>query len=121
MRIAYPDARGILTLGYGHRLSVPISLRAAELILDDDIGETIGQLATRFPWVNTLSDVRQAVMGDLAFNLGTAGLAEFTRMIAALKLGDYATAADEMRASAWAAQVGTRAHVLAERMRTGVE
>jgi lysozyme len=120
-RIAYPDSRGILTLGYGHRLSVPISVRAADLILDDDIGDMLGALPLRFPWVNRLNDIRQAVLGDMAYNLGVSGLAAFTQMLAAVQAGDYATAADQMLQSAWATQVGTRAHVLAERMRTGVE
>ena len=71
-------------------------------------------------WTNTLTDVRQCVIGSMAFNLGLGGVAEFTTMIAALKIGDYAGAAEAMLASAWARQVGTRAHVLAERMRTGV-
>jgi lysozyme len=120
VRVGYLDSRGQGTIGYGHKLSEPISLRAANLILDDDLAAVVGQMQTRMTWTNTLTDVRQCVIGSMAFNLGLGGVSEFTTMIAALKIGDYAGAADAMLASAWARQVGTRAHVLAERMRTGV-
>lgn len=120
-RVAYADSRGLLTIGYGHALSRPLSLRACELILDDDVADTIGQLAIRFPWVDGLDDVRACVLADMAFNLGTAGLAAFTKVMGAVQSGDYGIAADEMLNSRWSLQVGARAHTLAERMRTGQE
>jgi len=63
--------------------------------------------------------VRQAVLVDMAFNLGRAGLASFQKMRAALALGDFERAAAEMLDSLWARQVGRRARELAEMMQTG--
>jgi len=44
---------------------------------------------------------------------------KFEKMLAALKIGDWDTAANEMRNSRWAEQVGQRAVTLATMMREG--
>ncbi|MFQ5421037.1 MAG: hypothetical protein ACE5EY_11830, partial [Anaerolineae bacterium] len=56
---------------------------------------------------------------NMAFNLGRTRLARFGKMWAAIHIGDYALAAEEMLDSRWARQVGERAHRLAEMMRDG--
>ena len=71
------------------------------------------------PWARALSPERQAVLVNMAFNLGIAGLLAFKRMLAACERGEYAAAAREMLDSVWAKQVGARAVRLAEQMRTG--
>ncbi len=54
------------------------------------------------PWRKGLSKARQKALISMAFNLGVEGPMGFTKMLSAL-------AAEEMLASKWAAQVGTRA------------
>ena len=66
-----------------------------------------------------LNPNRQAVIIDMAFNLGFGGLREFVKMITAVQESRYDDAADEMLASKWAKQVGNRAKKLAGMMRSG--
>ncbi len=74
----------------------------------------------RWPTFTKLDEARQLVIANMAFNLGLGGLMLFTHMLAAVARGEYETAACEMLASAWAQQVGPRAHRLAKQMQTGV-
>jgi lysozyme len=55
----------------------------------------------------------------MAFNLGSAKLCAFHRMIEALSEGDFDEAATQMLNSRWAEQVGHRAIKLAQMMRYG--
>lgn len=116
----YLDGRGVPTIGIGHNLrDVPISDRAVAVIFDDDASDALADLETRLPWALGLSEPRQAVLVNMIFNLGVAGLLGFHRMLHACAAGKYDTAAAEMRASEWAGQVGDRAIELAEQMATG--
>lgn len=72
-------------------------------------------------WSAGLPDAIQGVLVDMAFNMGTGKLRGFRRMLAALEAKDYARAADEMRDSAWAIQVGKRDDELIRIMRQGGE
>lgn len=59
----------------------------------------------------------KAILTNMAFNLGKRGLKGFRKMLAAIKLGDWGTAANEMENSKWFNQVGDRSKRLVERMR----
>ena len=63
--------------------------------------------------------VRTEVILNMAFNLGLTRLQKFKKMIAALRIRDYETAAIEMKDSKWYNQVGSRAKRLTGQMRTG--
>ena len=116
----YRDTVGKLTIGYGRNLEdVGISLEEAELMLEHDLDRAIQAAREVIPGFDELDEVRQAVLVDMAFNLGRAGLAGFRRFRAALALGDFERAASEMLDSLWARQVGRRAEELAEMMRSG--
>jgi lysozyme len=117
----YTDTRGRLTIGVGRNLSdAGLTEYEATYLLDNDIDRTIRGLAVRYPtWFPQLDPVRQAVLVNMAFNLGLAGVAGFMRMIAAVATGQYGQASDEMMDSAWARQVGARAGELSAQMRTG--
>lgn len=56
-----------------------------------------------------LTPPRQAIITDMAYNLGKSRLAGFKRMRAAIIAGDYARAAEEMKDSLWYRQTGRRA------------
>lgn len=114
---------GYPTIGYGHNLAArPITKPIAEAMLEQDLDATIDELrASLFTagWFDALDPIRQAVVIDMAFNLGVRGIGEFARMRQALAAKHYAMASKEMLRSRWADQVGARARELALIMQTG--
>ena len=62
----------------------------------------------------TLSEVRQEVLVNLAFNLGEPRLRRFAKMIIAIQESDWEEAADEMLDSKAAKQTGKRYNRLAQ-------
>lgn len=120
---AYQDSEGYWTIGVGRlidqRRGGGISEAEAMLLLDNDLARVEQAVYARWPWVAWLSDVRQRVILDMAFNLGLDGLAHFTATLTAVQAGAYEAAADQMLKSLWAKQVKGRAVRLAEMMRTG--
>lgn len=115
--LPYEDTEGHLTIGYGHNLDVPLSDKAIEQILLDDIATAESELDRIFPDWRDLSESRQNVLVDMMFNLGAPRYLSFVKFWAAMREEDYQTAAEEMVDSKWAIQVGTRAEVLADMMR----
>ena len=119
----YFDVVGVKTVGVGHNLKAkplgllyPIDDEMVDRILLLDIADVFEELDDRLPWWRELSEVRQRVLVNMAFNLGVAGLLGFRNTLAAVKDGRYADAAAGMRASKWARQVGKRADRLANMM-----
>lgn len=110
----YQCTAGKNTIGYGRNLDDKgITLAEAEAMLDNDIRECVQDLAT-FSWWNDLTDLRQAALIDLRFNLGPARFRGFKMMIKALEMGDYTEAAHQVLDSNYAKQVGKRAQEVAE-------
>jgi len=117
----YPDSKGIMTIGVGHNLEDrPISDKAVEVILEDDLKDCSMDLFTHIPWTNTLDEVRRDVLINMCFNMGISRLMGFEKMLAAARNGNFQLAALEMLDSDWADQVGyNRSHELSMQMRTG--
>lgn len=117
----YRDLVGKLTIGVGRNLEdVGITEAEADYLLNGDVDRATRSLFARYPsWFTELDPIRQAVLVNMAFNLGLTRLAGFTHMLAALAGKQYGLAADEMITSKWALQVGDRAVELAAQMRTG--
>lgn len=116
----YECPAGYLTIGVGHNLeALPISERAARVILQDDLEMFATVLAERHPIVQTLDPVRYYTLLNLAFNIGLSGIEKFRKMWAAVERHDYDEAANQMYDSRWRTQVGNRATELIEQMRTG--
>lgn len=118
----YRDSEGYLTIGYGRLMDASrgggIAKDEAEYLLANDL-RTAERLCEGMPAYLDLSPARQAVLVNMCFNLGAAGLRQFKRLFSALIQQDYEHAASEMLASKWAGQVGSRAVRLAEQMKTG--
>ena len=116
----YLCTTGKLTLGYGRNLEdVGISEAEAEAMLITDIeiaAQDAESFATTAVW-DALSVTRQAVLINMAFNLGLSRLSQFKRMQANLARHAYDDAATEMLNSRWARQVPNRARRLADLMR----
>lgn len=120
--VMYRDSEGYFTIGYGRLLEPSrgggISKDEAEYLLANDL-RTAERLCEGMEPYLELSPVRQAVLINMCFNLGAAGLSQFRRFFGALIQQDYEHAASEMLNSRWAGQVGPRAVRLAEQMKTG--
>jgi lysozyme len=118
----YDDSVGIKTIGVGRNLEA-VGLRSeaeARFLLRSDILAVQTELRRELgSWIEDLNEVRQRVLLDMAFNLGTAGLMRFERTLAAVASRQYSSGAVEMLDSRWATQVGQRAHRLSKMMQTG--
>jgi lysozyme len=118
--IPYKDTMGKLTIGYGHNLADNgLKQKFADLVLDDDIADAVYELVSVHPWVEALDVPRQAVLIEMAFNMGMRRLSGFRQMLQAVRDREWDQAAVEMLDSVWADQVGNRAMRLAEQMRVG--
>jgi lysozyme len=116
----YHDSVGKLTIGFGRNLDERgISSAEAEMMLENDISETVAEVSRALPWALELDQARRAVLTNMAFNMGIGGLLGFRKALAAMRRGDWDLAAREMLDSKWATQVGARATRLATQMRTG--
>lgn len=115
----YKDSVGKLTIGVGRNLTdVGISMAEADLLLDNDITRAAAAVMARIPFAASLGEVRFAVLVNMAYNLGIAGLMKFTQFLADVEKGDFAVAAVEMLNSTWAQQVGARAERLSKQLET---
>jgi lysozyme len=115
----YKCTAGKWTIGVGRNLDdVPLAKHERMYLLESDISRLITNAQIHDIIVN-IDPVRQAVILDMAFNLGIKGLLKFKGMLEALKSGDYTTASLEMLDSRWATQVGHRATRLAYMMKSG--
>jgi len=120
---AYKDSLGYWTIGVGRlidrRKGGRLSDDEIDYLLANDIRRVDAELDARLPWWRGLDPVRQRVLQNMAFNLGTAGLLGFKNTLAAVKAKRWSDAAAGMLASKWARQVGERAERLAHMMKTG--
>lgn len=119
------NAQGRVTIGIGRNLSdAGISEAEAIFLLGSDISRTEAALDANIPWWRKLDDVRQAVLMDLAFDLGERDLGMFQRSLTAAQGGNYGLAAAELRATDWYKSVGhlagERGFNLAQAMESGV-
>ena len=111
-----------LTQGYGRNLEVHplIEEELRELNGDGTVSETVAEkwalrelldceikLIPNIVYKNQ-SPVRKAVLLDMCFNIGYAGLMKFKKMWLALGNKDYPEASRQMKDSAWYTQVGNR-------------
>lgn len=116
----YRDTVGKWTIGVGRNLDdVGISKSEAMMLLGADIDKVMAQLDEKLPWWRGMSEARQQVIANMAFNMGIETLLTFKNTLAAMKDGRYSEAANGMLASKWALQVGARAQRLAKMMREG--
>lgn len=118
---------GTLTIGYGHTGpdvypgQVITPDEAERLFQDDkrlallDSHNVLTKAAGSTNCWYMLGAARQAALADMAFNLGRARLAEFTKLLAALMAGNWQEASDQVlyrekpAPSKWRREVGSRA------------
>jgi len=115
----YHCTADVLTIGYGRAIGTNgISKSEAEHLLRNDV-EGAASDARKYlgdTAFESLSVERQAVLVNMAFNLGINRLRGFKLLKQAILDGDYAEAKAQMLSSRWAEQVKGRATRLAEIM-----
>ena len=110
-----------LTIGVGRNIEdIGITEDEARYLLDNDILRVCEELDNAIAWWRNLSEVRQRIIVDMAFNLGTPTLMKFQKTLGYIQSEDYESAASEMLDSKWARQVGQRAERLSKAMATDV-
>lgn len=99
-RHAYKDSRGFTTIGIGRNVDKRNGpgLRDSEIehMLQNDIQEYFMELMQKLPFFKDLSFCRQDVLLDMRHNLGSKGFFDFRKMLSALSLQDYTSAAREI-------------------------
>lgn len=117
---AYEDHLGFATIGFGRliddRRGGGLTDVEAHILLEHDVANRIRALETRLPWYSDLSEPRQGVLLNMAFQLGVAGLMGFKKTLRLVQIGKYEDAADEMLRSKWSEQTPQRAKRLAQQM-----
>ena len=121
---AYADNLGFLTIGVGRlidkRKGGKLRDDEIDLMLANDIADRIAALEDWPAWKATAGNVaRQVALLSLAFQLGTAGLADFKNSLAMCAAGRWADAADNFMKSLWAKQTPARAKRVTDMIRTG--
>ena len=90
----YRCPAGKLSIGYGHNLDDKgITKDEADYIFKNDVLTATQELKDVFDFYPELSEVRQAVLLNMVFNMGLGRLLGFKKMIAAIEAKDYTEAA----------------------------
>ena len=113
--------KGNPTVGYGLALNVsPLTQDESLYLLRNRYQTIIPKLTTALDWFGTLDPARQAVFVSMAYQLGIAGLLQFTGTLHAAAIADWTNCAAHMLDSLWARQTPSRAQRMAEIIRTGI-
>lgn len=119
----YADHLGYLTIGVGRLLDVRkgggITHEESAYLLANDIRKKTAEVIQALPWAEHLDPVRFAVLQNMAFQLGLAGLLGFKNTLKHIQDGNYEQAAENMRLSKWASQTPARCNRLAKQLITG--
>ena len=96
-----------------------ITQSQSRALLDHDIDRCEADLDRHLPWWRGLDPVRQRVLLNMCFNMGIGTLLTFTRTLADIHAGQYASATLDMQQSKWHAEVKARAMRLEAMMAFG--
>lgn len=108
-RKPYKCTAGKTSIGIGRNLDdVGLSDDEIDYLFANDLKRAHAE-ASKYPWFAELSEVRQAAIVDMIFNLGPSRFAGFRNFIQAMSQKDYVWAAAELVASKWFLQVRRRA------------
>lgn len=113
----YDDHLNNPTIGYGTLL--PITEDEAELLLQHRLQIMIDELVNNKPFVTNLSDKRQEVLYEMAYQLGVPNTLKFKKMWEAIQNKDFDKAGIEMILSKWYEQTPNRVKQLAKNMVEG--
>jgi lysozyme len=125
----YLDHLNLPTFGIGHLVTeadpehgqsvgTKISEDRVRQVFNSDIESVVGDCDRAFDDFGSLPEGVQLVIANMMFNLGLPKFSRFKKMIRAMELGDWQSAADEMIDSKWYQQVTARARRLEAAMRS---
>lgn len=101
-RRGYRCSEGFWTIGIGHNTEgKDLSDRAIRVIFEDDLVDAVRDLDRIWPGWRDLSERRKRALVNMSFQLGGPRLAGFRKMWAAIRAGDFTTAAAEAKDSLW--------------------
>lgn len=104
-RFPYPDTKGYITIGIGYNLSTRgLSDNWINNQYEEDVRYFYNQLTEDFKWFRILDEIRQMVLIDMCF-MGYKAFKSFKKLLAAMEISDYRTAAYEIMNSKWAIDV----------------
>ena len=106
--------RGNPTIGIGRCLSSnPLTEDEIQYLLNGDCRNVIIFCTKTFEWFSLISEVRQAAICNMVFQLGENGFLKFKNFITLMANQDFKAAVVEAKKSAWYNQTQLRAdHVL---------
>jgi lysozyme len=130
---AYLDTRGVVTIGIGHtepglQLGTIWNGAMIDMTFDADVANKTAEVTKALPWFASLpgdaaddgtANARQAVLLQMAFQMGTSGLLGFRNTMASVRDERWHDAQAGMLQSQWARQTPKRVARLAEQMLTG--
>ena len=119
---AYQDSRSYWTIGVGRlideKLGGGLSDDEIDYLLANDLKRCEDE-AANYPFYAKMDEARKAVIISMLFQLGRPNFDKFQNFQAALLVGDFQLASNEMLNSLWARQTPNRANELSQMMRTG--
>lgn len=116
---------GKLTIGFGRNVTdMGVTKDEALLLLQNDIDRVAGELRTALPWFGRIDAVRQDALIDMGFNLGVLTgdppkLLRFHGTLDCMERGDWEGACQHLQQTPWRQQVGRRAEIVMQMIRTG--
>lgn len=116
----YRCSSGKMSIGYGLNLEAGITEEEATALLSMRVAGLRARCSLTFaPFWESLSDNRQDVLVNMAYNIGLRGVLGFRKMLLAITHRNFKRAAEEMLDSKWATQVKGRAEELSNIMLEG--
>ena len=105
---AYKDSLGYWTIGIGILIDKEkgggLLPEESAFIFNNRVKILKSELPKRISFFDKLSETRQAVLLNMAFQMGVNGLLGFKNTLKTIESGDYSKAAKEMLMSKWASQ-----------------
>ena len=122
-RSFYFDSLGYATIGIGRlidaRRNGGLSEAEIDFLFANDLAAKSAELDAALPWWRELDEVRGAVLQNMAFQMGTAGLLKFQNTLALIHAHQWEKAAQAMRNSLWYRQTPERAERLCQQIISG--
>lgn len=126
---AYKDTEGYWTIGYGHKINpdeqhlmdANLGEEEATQLLAKDAKAHEEKFTTKEPWTTELAPKVQEALNDMAYNMGPNWMDKFPSVRKALQEGDHEKAAEVIKGSKYAKQVGKRADENVSMILSGAE
>lgn len=124
---AYPDTKGILTIGIGHNIEADSALdilkRKVKLhdkiteaectaLFERDLSNVYAGIKRNMPWFDTLEEKYKPVVISMIFQMGINGTLEFKNTLKAMQLDSPDAVVAGMKQSAWYKQTPNRVNRL---------